>query len=116
MILADHLASQLPVTLVDNPLLVGLQFALEVVPDIGRQLFVLVFEKALNCPDTLLDLTKVAIVDLLGGLLALCNVLGVEPVVRVSVSLLGLALLLAIGVRPLGLFIRSLAHFCGALG
>lgn len=126
MVLANHLAPQPLVALVVNPLLVGLQFALEVIPDIGRQLFVLVFEKAFDRSDTLLDLTKVAIVDLLGGLLTLCNVLGVESVVGVSgfVLVLMLVLVLAlvfvlslvsIDVRALGLFERSLAHCRGVL-
>ena len=102
MILCDHLAPQSLVALVGNPLLVRLQFALEVIPDVGGQLFVLVFEKALNCSDTLLDLTKIAIVDLLGGLLAFGNVLGVESVVWVSGSLLVLVLTLVL-VLPLAI-------------
>lgn len=120
MILADHLAPQLLVALIVNPLLVGLKLALEVVPDVGGQLFVLVFEQALDRSDTLLDLAKVAIVDLLGGLLALGDVLWVESVVRVPGFVLVLVLfrvrclpLVAIDVRALDLAERPLAHCRG---
>ena len=79
-------------------------------------------EEALDGSDTLLDLIEVAIIDLLGGLLALGNVLGVESVVRVSGFVLVLVLfrvlvlpLVSIDIGALDLLERSLAHCRGLL-